>query len=109
MLSRVQAGSTCSAPPMLASCAVRWSVGDRIMTAAAKRIQARVGDVFRVPFGAAQHAYGQVVGQTGPQNLVVVFRATHATVEDAMRSGIELAAIVFDAKFRNGDWPILTN
>lgn len=79
------------------------------MTAAAKRIKVQVGDVFRIPFGPDQSAFGQVVKQKGPQNLVVVFRAIEGTAEDATRSGIELAAIVFDAKFRNSDWPIVTN
>jgi hypothetical protein len=79
------------------------------MTGATKRIEVRAGDVFRIPFGPDEHAYGQVVDQKGPQNLVVVFRATDTTAEEALRSGIELAAIVFDAKFRNGDWPIVSN
>ena len=74
-----------------------------------KRIRARVGDVFRIPFAPDQSVYGQVVDQTGPQHLVVVFGGPAGTPEDALRNDIDLAAIVFDAKFRNGDWPIVAN
>jgi hypothetical protein len=73
-----------------------------------KPIRARVGDVFAIPI-AGERVYGQVVDQAGPQYLVVLFRSTAGSVEDVTASGIELAGIVFDAKLRNGDWPIVAN
>jgi Immunity protein 26 len=75
----------------------------------AKRIRARVGDVFVVPISADERVYGQVVDRAGPQFLAVLFRSTSGSVEDIVRSGIQLAGIVFDAKWRNGDWPIIAN
>lgn len=80
-----------------------------MMTAAAKAIRAKVGDVFRIPAASDQFVYGQVVEKKGPQHLVVVFRAVTDSVEEAISSGFELAGIVFDAKLRNGDWPIVAN
>jgi hypothetical protein len=82
---------------------------NRVMNTVPKRIRARVGDVFRIPFAPDQSVFGQVIGQTGPQYLVVVFGVAARTPEDALRQDINLAAIVFDAKFRNGDWPIVAN
>jgi hypothetical protein len=75
----------------------------------AKRIRARVGDVFVVPVSEDLQVYGQVIDQAGFQFLVILFRSTSGPLEEVMRSGIELAGIVFDAKWRNGDWPILAN
>lgn len=77
--------------------------------AKAKRIWAKVGDVFAVPTTGDGRVYGQVVDQAGAQFLVVVFRSTSGSVEDSVHSGIELAGIVFDSKLRNGDWPIVAN
>lgn len=74
-----------------------------------KRPRARVGDVFRIPISTDRFAYGQVIDQAGPQHLVVVFRSAAGAVEDAMASGFDLAGITFDAKWRNGDWPIVKN
>jgi len=74
-----------------------------------KRIHARVGDVFLVPVSDEQDVYGQVIDQAGPQFLVVLFRSSAGSVEDIVGGGIQLAGIVFDAKWRNGDWPIVTN
>ena len=79
------------------------------MKAKSKRIRAGVGDVFVVPVSPQGRVYGQVVDRAGPQFLVVLFRSTEGPVENVVQSGIQLAGIVFDAKFRNGDWPILTN
>ena len=79
------------------------------MTSAANAIRAKVGDLFRVPIAADQSVYGQVVEKAGAQHLVVIFRASSESMEEAIRSGIDLAGIVFDAKFRNGDWPIVGN
>jgi hypothetical protein len=53
--------------------------------------------------------YGQVSDQAGPQFLVVLFRSKAGVFEEVVRSGIVLAGIVFDAKLRNGDWPIVAN
>ena len=75
----------------------------------AKLIRAKVGDVFAVPISKDERVYGQVVDQAGAQFLVVVFHSTSGSVEDAVRSSIELAGIVFDSKLRNGDWPIVAN
>jgi hypothetical protein len=80
-----------------------------MMMADTKRIRAKVGDVFKVPVAEGKFVYGQVVDQAGPQYLVVVFRAATDSVEAAIASGIHLAGIVFDAKLRNGDWPIVEN
>jgi hypothetical protein len=80
-----------------------------VKTAKSRRIRARVGDVFVVPISADMRVYGQVVDQAGPQHLVVLFRSRAGSVEDVVRSGIQLAGIVFDAKWRNGDWPIVAN
>lgn len=75
----------------------------------AKRIRARVGDVFFVPISPDARVYGQVVDQDGPQFLVVLFRSTAGLVDEVLGSGVDLAGIVFDAKWRNGDWPIIAN
>src|SRR5260370_9726216 len=72
-----------------------------------KGIRARVGDVFEVPLSADQRVYGQIVDQADRQFLVVLFRSTTGAVEDIVRSGIALGGIVFDAKWRDGDWPIV--
>ena len=72
-------------------------------------MRAKVGDVFLVPVSPDQRVYGQVLDRTGPQFLVVVFRSAVGPIAEVLSSGIELAGIVFDAKFRNGDWPIVTN
>jgi hypothetical protein len=80
-----------------------------MMKTKAKRIRARVGDVFVVPISADERVYGQVVDQAGPQFLAVLFGSTSGSVEDVVRSGIQLAGIVFDAKWRNGEWPIIAN
>ena len=77
--------------------------------AKSKRIRAGVGDVFVVPISADERVYGQVVDQAGPQFLAVLFHSRSESVEDVVRSGIQLAGIVFDAKWRNGDWPIIAN
>jgi hypothetical protein len=39
---------------------------------------------------------------------VVVFRS-NTSAQEALPGDIQLAGIVFDAKFRNGDWPIVSN
>lgn len=78
-------------------------------TANSKGIRAKVGDVFTIPVSNNEGVYGQIVVQAGPQFLVVVFPPTSASVENPIHSGIELAGIVFDAKLRNGDWPIVAN
>jgi hypothetical protein len=77
--------------------------------AKAKRIRAKVGDVFAIPISTDKRVYGQVVAQTGVEFLVVVFHSSSVSAEEAMRSGIDLAGIVFDVKLRNGDWPIVAN
>ncbi len=74
-----------------------------------KRIRSRAGDVFGVPVFEDLQMYGQVIDQAGPQFLVILFRSTTGPLDDIMLSGIELAGIVDDAKWRNGDWPILAN
>ena len=52
--------------------------------------------------------YGQVVAKEGAQHLVVVFQAGPADFTPAvLESGIRLGGIIFDAKLRNGDWPIV--
>ena len=73
------------------------------------RHRARVGDVFRVPAAEGEWAFGQVVDQAGPQHLVVIFSATSGSVGEVLASTVQLAGIVFDAKLRNGDWPIVAN
>lgn len=72
-----------------------------------KAIRVKVGDIFRIPISADQFVYGQVVKKVRVQHLVVTFRAVNGRVDEAIASGIDLAGIVFDAKFRNGDWPII--
>jgi hypothetical protein len=74
-----------------------------------RRIRVRIGDVFLVPVSEDQQAYGQVIDQDDVQLLVVLFRSTAGSVHDVVRSGFQLAGIVFDGKFRNGDWPIVDN
>ena len=71
-------------------------------------MRVKVGDVFKVPVSGNGVVYGQVIDKAGPQHLVTIFRSGDGP-DDAMRSGIELAGIVFDAKFRNGDWQIVAN
>ena len=73
------------------------------------RIRARVGDVFAVPVSEDLRVHGQVIDQAGFQFLVILFRSITGPLDDVMRSGIVLAGIVFDAKWRNGDWPIVAN
>lgn len=73
------------------------------------RIRVRIGDVFAIPVATGEQVYGQVVDRAGPQVLVVLFRSTKWAVDDVTASGIELAGITFDAKLRNGDWPIVSN
>ena len=75
----------------------------------AKRVRAKVGDVFLVPISDDLTVYGQVIDQSGPQFLVVLFNSNTGTIEEVMRSGIDLAGIIFDAKWRDGDWPIVAN
>jgi hypothetical protein len=79
------------------------------MRVKAKRIRAKIGDVFAIPISSDERVYGQVVDQAGVEFLVVVFHSNSASVEEAVRSGIDLAGIVFDAKLRNGDWQIVAN
>jgi hypothetical protein len=79
------------------------------MSVKAKRIRAKIGDVFAIPISSDERVYGQVVDQAGVEFLVVVFHSNSASIEDAVRSGIDLAGIVFDAKLRNGDWQIVAN
>ena len=79
------------------------------MAPAAKAFRAKVGDLFSVPIAADHSVYGQVVEKAGPQYLVVIFRESSGSMAEAIRAGIDLAGIVFDAKFRNGDWPIVGN
>jgi hypothetical protein len=61
-----------------------------------------------MPVSDGFHVYGQVVDKDGPQHLVVIFSAV-GSMEEALRGSIDLAGIVFDAKLRNGDWPIIAN
>jgi hypothetical protein len=75
----------------------------------AKRIRPKIGDVFAIPISSDQRVYGQVVDQVGLEFLVVLFHSNSVSVEEATRSGIDLAGIVFDVKLRNGDWPIVAN
>jgi hypothetical protein len=65
--------------------------------------------VFAIPISSDERVYGQVVDQAGVEFLVVVFHSNSASIEEAVRSGIDLAGIVFDAKLRNGDWQIVAN
>ena len=58
-----------------------------------KRIRAKVGDVFVVPVSGEAGVYGQVVDQTGPQYLVVLFRSTSGSVKDVVGSGIVSLAL----------------
>lgn len=78
-----------------------------------KKPRVEVGDVFTIPIADGARAYGQVIGAEGQRNeapFVVIFRTTDRgdslCIDAALVSGIELAGSVFDAKFRNGDWPI---
>jgi hypothetical protein len=74
-----------------------------------KKVRAKVGDVFRIKLSPSVHVYGQVVAKDGPQHLVVLFVDAPADfAPEVLSSGIRLAGIVFDAKLRNGDWPIIT-
>jgi hypothetical protein len=79
------------------------------MSVKAKRIRAKIGDVFAIPISSDERVFGQVVDQAGLEFLVVVFHSSSVSVEEAMRSGIDLAGIVFDVKLRNGDWPTVAN
>ncbi len=73
------------------------------------RIRARVGDVFSIPVLDHERVLGQVVDQAGPQFMVVTFRSDDPAPEKVVAAEIDLAGIIFDAKLRNGDWPILSN
>src|SRR5205814_1847286 len=90
----------------------------------ARIIQARHGDVLEASgllilegdrsiylyaVSSDAHVLGQVVGQAGPQYLVVLFSPATRSPADVVASGIELAGIIFDAKLRNGDWPVVAN
>lgn len=95
-----------------------WRLGARTRMAATMKgrnvlAAVRVGDVFSIPVQEKARAFGQVVAKDGSTLLVVTFRTTERdeplSVEDAIASGVELAGIVFDAKFANGDWPIHEN
>jgi hypothetical protein len=74
------------------------------------KIKAKVGDVFRIPLAGTACVYGQVVSKAGAQHLVVVFQASPPHFAPAvLGSGIRLGGIIFDAKLRNGDWPIVAS
>jgi hypothetical protein len=78
-----------------------------------RKVAPRVGDVFKVPVTDELTVVGQVVAHYSRVFLVVIFRKApekdSGNIDDAMGSGIALAGVVFDAKFRNGDWPIVDN
>lgn len=77
--------------------------------ASARRIRAEIGDIFRIPLGSDLNVYGQVVAKAGHEHLVVVFQLAPPDFSPSvLHGGIRLAGIVLDAKFRNGDWPIVT-
>src|SRR5690348_7888061 len=78
------------------------------MSSRRKAIRPRIGDVFKIPISPNRFVYGQVIDKAGPQHLVVIFRSTEGE-EDAIASEFDLAGITFDAKFLNGDWPIVKN
>ena len=74
---------------------------------------AQMGDVFKVPVTDELAVVGQIVARRSQVLLVVIFAKAPekdgGRVDDAIASGIALAGVVFDAKFRNGDWPIVDN
>lgn len=77
-----------------------------------RRLKVRVGDIFRIPVDESLSIYGQILTAFHRTHLVVVFEATSEetlSIEEVIRRKIDLAGIVFDAKFINGDWPIVGN
>jgi len=72
------------------------------------KYRARVGDVFAIAVADDRAAWGQVIAQSGPQFLVVLFDLAD-TLDAAISSRPALAGIVLDAKLRNGDWPVVAN
>lgn len=39
----------------------------------------------------------------------MLFRSTSGSLEEVVSSGIELAGVIFEARLRNGDWPIVAS
>jgi hypothetical protein len=79
------------------------------MPEGSKPIRAQVGDVVRIPISTDEYVHGQVLDIWNRLYLVAVFRAVTSSPHDAMASGIDLAAYVFDALIRNGGWPIVAS
>jgi Immunity protein 26 len=77
-----------------------------------RKVPPRVGDVFLIPVSEGLSVYGQILSAFHRTHLVVVFQATTrdvSSIDDALMTTIQLAGIVFDAKFVNGDWPVVGN
>jgi hypothetical protein len=76
------------------------------------RIKPRVGDIFLIPVDESISVYGQILTASNRTHLVVVYKATSLegiSSEEVIAREIDLAGMVFDAKFINGDWPIVGN
>jgi hypothetical protein len=74
-----------------------------------KQIRPQIGDVFQIPLADHVTALGQVLEEHERRTyLVVVFRpGQQQPIDEIIESGFDLAGVVFDAKFLNGDWPIV--
>jgi hypothetical protein len=76
---------------------------------AGKQRRPQIGDVFQIPLPDGVNALGQVLDEHERRTyLIVVFRACNQQpIDEVVESGFDLAGVVFDAKFLNGDWPIV--
>lgn len=77
-----------------------------------RKVPTRVGDVFLIPVGEDVSVFGQILTAFHRTHLVVVFKATTrdvSSIDDALRTTMQLAGMVFDAKLLNGDWPVVGN
>lgn len=81
----------------------------------AKKVKAKIGDVFQIPIDDARVGYGQVVLFPEKSSLFIcVFAATtppgvEPDLNEIVRSDILLAGSTYDGKLWHGHWPIVGN
>lgn len=81
----------------------------------AKKIKAKIGDVFQIPIDDARVGYGQVVLFPEKSSLFIcVFAATtppgvEPDLNGIVQSDILLAGSTYDGKLWHGHWPIVGN
>lgn len=76
-----------------------------------RHICAQIGDVFSIPLGNGQFAYGQIVTDTIEKYYAIFdyINSISPDIEELVRMRIIFLAMTVDAFIEDGDWPVIGN